>query len=316
MANAGNLSRRATILGLALTVCAAARLGAQARNEADLNKQIEIYRASSLRADPPEMRPLQAGRIWTRLGMLYEEAGSYAQSEMAFLHALRLLETPPAQQADMARAMDELGTLYMVRGDLQQAERAQRHALQIRQSQKLNRDLPRSWFHLAVLELREHNAEKALDYAGQAVTLLRATPGVDADDRINAFFVLAVAQCKLRHYPEAIATLQEAMAVVSSSYGPEDFPTGFGSFLLGYAYWKSGDAAAAAEPMRIGAAQVEKSLGWQHPACVSVMTQYEQFLRSTHHREEAREVGEQLKQALRSPAPGRSPETLNAFSLF
>lgn len=306
------------VLGVGLTVLAGGmpRLGAQAQNKDDLKKQIDIYRAASVHAGPPAMSAARAGRIWTRLGALYEEAGMYTQSEMAFVHALRLLERPPVPEADRARAMDELGTLYMARGDTQQAERAEQHALAIRKAQGLKEDLPRSWYHLATLALREHRAEKARGYAKQAVEQLRTEPGASADDRMNALFVLAMAQCRLHRYPEAIAALNEAMGVVRSAYGPEDFPTGFGSFLLGYAYWKSGDAAAAEEPMRDGSALVVKDLGWQHPACANVMAQYEDFLRSTHRKEEARAVGEELKRARETPGLGQGPETLSVLSLF
>lgn len=318
MGNESNRGSWGMILGVGLGIATggAALLGAQAQNRGDLEKQIELYRAASLHADPPEMKAVEAGRIWTRLGMLYEEAGKYMESEMAFVHALRLLELPPQEEADLARAMDELGTLYMARGDSKQAERAEQSALAIRQAHGLKGGMARSWFHLATLALREHRAQKALEYAGKAATQLRAEPGASADDLMNALFVLAMAQCRLHQYPEAIATLQEAMAVVRSTYGPDDFPTGFGSFLLGYAYWKSGDTAEASGPMHAGAMQVEKALGLEHPACVSVMAEYERFLRTTHRKEEARALGEKLKKARNAPGFGSKPETLNVQSLF
>lgn len=306
------------VLGIWLSLAARgeAQLVAQAQNRDDLTKQIELYRSASLHADPPEMTAVQAGRIWTRLGMLYEEAGKYVQSEMAFAHALRLLEMPPVEERDRARALDEMGTLYMVLGDSKQSERAEQRALAIRQAQDLKEDLPRSWYHLATLALREHRAELARRYAEQAVKQLRAGLGASADDRMNALFVLAMALCRLHRYPEAIATLQEAMTVVQSAYGPDDFPAGFGSFLLGYAYWKSGDTAKASEPMQAGARLVQRILGWEHPACLSVMTQYEQFLRSAHHKEEARILGEQLRKARNIPGIPHTAETVSVLSLF
>jgi tetratricopeptide (TPR) repeat protein len=312
------MGRMCVVLGiwLSFVVGGEAQHGARAQNEVDLADQIELYRAASLHADPPAMTALQAGRIWTRLGMLYEEAGKYGQSEMAFVHALRLLGMPPVEERDRARAMDEMGTLYMVLGDSRQAERAGLQALAIREAQGFKEDLPRSWYHLAALALREHRAGKAREYAEQAVTQLRAEAGASDDDRMSALFVLAMALCRLHRYPEAIATLQEAMAVVRSAYESDDFPTGFGSFLLGYAYWKSGDSAKAAEPMHAGAWQVQKDLGWEHPACLSVMTQYERFLRSTHHKEEARNLRGELKRARGISGVGHEAHTVSILSLF
>jgi tetratricopeptide (TPR) repeat protein len=303
-------------LGMVFAIGATALLAAQSHDADGLSKQIEQYRLASQHADPPEMSAVLAGRIWTRLGILYEEAGSYTQSEMAYVHALRLLEMPPVEQRDLARAMDELGTLYMVRGDTKQAERAEQHALAIRQASGLKKDLPRSCFHLATLALREHRAQKAGAYAGQAVTLLRAQPDANPDDLVNALFVLAMAQSRLHRYPDAIATAQEAISVVRTSYGPDDFPAGFGSFLLGYAYWKSGDPMQAASPMQAGAAQVVRQLGWKNPACMSIMAQYEQFLRSAHRKKEAHAVRDELQKARSAPELGRQPETLTVLSLF
>src|SRR5690349_18654631 len=81
----------------------------------DLQRELKVYEEASRHADPPAMEPLAAGRVWSRLGTLYEDAGRYYQAEMAFRHGLRLLETVPASESDLAQALDGIGTVYLAR---------------------------------------------------------------------------------------------------------------------------------------------------------------------------------------------------------
>jgi tetratricopeptide (TPR) repeat protein len=262
-----------------------------------LQKEIQVYSAASLRADPPEMEPVAAGRIWWQLGSLYEDAARYAESEGAYEHAIRLLRSVPSAKADLAYAIDGLGTLYMMRGDPRQGERAEREALAIREANGLSADLPRSWYNLAALSLREHRFGKAREYAQRALAQLGTENSTDAGDELNAQFALGSALCRLHRYRQAVGVMQNAMKLVQQNYRPEDFATGFGSFLLGYAYWKSGNTNVARNWMASGAAAVQKQLGWKHPVCVIVMTQYVHFLRKTHQTRAAGEIEDNLKSA-------------------
>jgi tetratricopeptide (TPR) repeat protein len=289
---------------------------AQVLSGADLEKEIQYYSAASLHAEPPEMEPVAAGRIWEHLGSLYEDSGRYAESETAYTHALRLLTSVASARADFASALDGLGTLYMMRGDTHQAERAEQKALAIREANGLSGDLPRSWYHLAALSLREHRFEKARQYAERAVAQLGTEKPADAEEEVNAQFALGSALCRLHRYQEAIAVMQSAMKLVSQTYGSADFPSGFGSFLLGYAYWKSGNANAAGNLMQSGASAVERQLGWKHPVCLMVMTQYARFLRKTHQEQAAREIEDKVRSS--GGAEGNRPgaDTLSVAALF
>lgn len=281
-----------------------------------LETEIQTYQALSVRAEPPAMVPVSAGRVWSHLGSLYEDAGMYPQSEMAYQHALRLLKVPPVSAADLATALDGMGTLYMMWGDTQQAERAEQKALEIRETERLSADLPRSWYHLATLALREHRAERARVYAKLAVEQLGRVPGSNPDDQINAQFVFALSLCRLGRFPEAIATIENAMQLVRRVYRAEEFPTGFSSFLLGYAYWKAGDTARAGALMQAGSTVVEEQLGLEHPVSICIMTQYDRFLRSTHQKKAAHSIEELLKQAQGVRGFGKGPDTLSVASLF
>jgi tetratricopeptide (TPR) repeat protein len=311
-------SLKAILLAAGTSILWACNLGAHAQGpgKEDLQKQIHKYEAISAQADPPAMAPVPAGRIWEHLGQLYEDAGMYPQSETTYTHAIRLLRTAPGADADRASAIDGLGTLYMMWGDTSQAERAEREALSIRQANGLSSDLAQSWYHLAELALREHRFDKARDYAQRAVDQLQAEPAPDADEEINARFALGAALVRLQRYPEAIAMMQTAIELVHRTYLPGDFPTGYGSFLLGFTYWKSGDLERARGLMKDGAVIIQKQLGWSHPICIAIMSEYEEYLRGTRQKEEARAVEDELKKhgGIEGLRPGQG--TLSVEALF
>jgi tetratricopeptide (TPR) repeat protein len=305
----------ATII-LCIALKDSVKANAEVLSGADLQKEIQIYSAASQHTDPPEMEPVAAGLIWRHLGSLYEDAGMYADSETAYVHAIRLLQSAPAAEGELAGAIDGLGTLYMMRGDMQQAELAEQLALAIREDRSLKADLPQSWYHLATLFLREYRFARAREYAARAVQQLGMEDRPDADEELNARFVFGVALYRLHSYAEAIAMMQSGMDVVRRTYRTDDFPSDFGSFLLGYVYWKSGNADAARDLMAVGAAAVERQLGWSHPVCLIVMTQYAGYLRATHQKQAAREIEDKLKQARGDEGNRQGPGRLNIEALF
>jgi tetratricopeptide (TPR) repeat protein len=303
------------------------RLNAQTLTRADLQAQTAIYEAASKRAQPPEMSAVQAGRIWTRLGMLYQDAGTlyqdatrYQEAENAFERAIRLLSLPPVSKSDLSAAIDDVGTLYLERGHVGDAEQAEMKALRLREELGDQHQLALSWYHLAILNMRKHRAERAHSFAGQAVSELSSDSNATPEDRIGALFVLSQSLCLSHNYLRAIETLQNALHLVRTFYGPKDFPAGLGTFLLGYAYWKAGDRSSAGEFMREGSEVIGQQLGWEHPAYLSVMTQYARFLRQTHQRSAARQVEEQVKQTrarLDAASPDhRYPETMDIAALY
>jgi tetratricopeptide (TPR) repeat protein len=282
----------------------------------DLRTQLRVYTELATRADPPAMAALPAGRIWFRLGSLYQDAGLFVQSEMAYVHAIRLLKIAPVSPSSLAEAIDCLGTLYRVRGDLPQAEHAEAEALLIREANGLSEDLPRSWYRLAALYLSERRLREAGEYATRAVAQLRAMPPSDPDELIQAQIVLGLALCRLHRYPESIVAMKGALEVVGYSYQSTDFSFGFTEFMMGDIYWRSGNRDAAQSLLREGAELVQNQLGWTHPTTVAIMTEYEHFLRSIHHKDTARSIAKCLKQARHASGVNLGSDMLNVASIF
>jgi tetratricopeptide (TPR) repeat protein len=306
------------VIGLLLGTCG--QLNAQLLTKKDVQREIATYETSSLQAETPEMPGLQAGRIWSHLGTLYQDAGMYQQAEQALEHAMRLLTVSPVSKPDLAMTIDSLGMLYMATGNVEEAERAETKALKLREEAGLKSELPKSWNHLAALYLREHQPAKAKNFAGRAVKHFFADASAAPEDRIGSQLVLASALCQLRQYAEAIEKLQSTIQMAREAYGPDTLPTGFSSFLLGYALWKSGDLSSAAEPMQQGATTMGKALGWEHPGYLLVMTRYAQFLRDDHRQDAAKTIEHQVKNMQArlnaNPAYGHGMQTMDIAALF
>jgi tetratricopeptide (TPR) repeat protein len=291
------LSKRSSIILACLAACCASglRLNAQILTRGDLQKEMAEYEAASRSAEPLHMPAVEAGRIWLHLGILYQDAGRYGQSEIAYEHAMRLLTIAPVSQPDLADAIDDLGTLYMETGNLKGAEDAESKAMKMREVIGLESELRQSWYHLATLYLREHQADKSRSFAQRAFDAFSKDMNAIPEDKIGAQLVLSASLCQSHRYPEAIALLQSALQLSNDLYGPEQFPTGLNTFLLGYAYWKSGDLVSANKLMQRGSDILGKTLGW-HPAYLFVLTQYAQFLRNTHKQDAAHAIEQEIKQ--------------------
>jgi tetratricopeptide (TPR) repeat protein len=294
-------------------------LNAQIVTKNDLQKEIATYEAATRQTEASNTAALESGRIWSHLGTLYQDAGRYGQSEMAFERAMRLLSSAPVSKPDLATTIDDLGTLYLEMGNVKEAERAEAKALKMREQADLTSDLSQSWYHLATLYLREHQSRKAKEFAQRAVEAFLADPNAAPEDKIGSSLVLASALCQSHAYPEAIAKLESALQIANKTYGPENLSTGLSSFLLGYANWKNGDLASASPLMDHGAEILGKEMGWEHPAYLSVMTQYARFLRAQHRENLARAVEQQVKSKraqLSSHPAYRGLQTTDVLALF
>jgi tetratricopeptide (TPR) repeat protein len=296
------------------------QLNGQLMTKEDLEREITTYQVAFQQAKTPDMTGVQAGRIWLHFGALYQDAGMYGQSEQAFEQALRLLAVAPVSTPDLAMAIDSLGTLYMETGNVKEAERAESKALKMREEAGLTSEFPRSWYHLATLYLREHQPAKATNFAERAVNAFLADPSAVPEDKLGSQLVLASALCQSHQYAEAIEKLRRAVQMAKQTYGPGTLPTGFSSFLLGYAFWKSGDLSSAGGLMQDGAEIMGKTLGWKHPGYLLVMTRYAQFLRKQHRQDVARPIEQQVKrmraQLSANPVYGHGLQTMNVTALF
>jgi tetratricopeptide (TPR) repeat protein len=294
-------------------------LNAQILTKEDLQKETAAFESASHDAEPPNMPSVQAGQIWSRLGILYQDTGEYDQSQIAYEHAMRLLTIAPVSQVDLAFAIDNLGTLYMETGNEKEAEQAELKALKIREAARLRSEIPKSWYHLATLYLREHRSAKSAGFARRAIDAFSRDTNADPEDKIGSILVLASSDCQSHRYPEAIAQLQAALQLTINTYGADHYPAGLNMFLLGYAYWKSGDLASAHEFMERGYDIVGKEMSW-HPTFLLFMTQYAHLLRDEHEWDDAEAIERKIKEMRArlsaNPAYSLKVQTTDIAALF
>jgi tetratricopeptide (TPR) repeat protein len=167
----------------------------------------------------------------------------------------------------------------------------------LRQETKDPLQIARSESDLAALYLAQRKFEKAKDAAERSLHEVINNGRADTLDRTYARYAYSLALCSTDNCPQAIPVLKDAIGDAKATMQPGDFPIGYGEFFLGFAYWRSGDAASAAQYMGQGTALMKEQLGWGHPTYLSALGRYAQFLRENQRGEAAKVVQREIRQA-------------------
>ena len=168
--------------------------------------------------------------------------------------------------------------------------------------------------HLAMLSLGKHDLANAATDAELAVSLLvpegtgpEAQSGASPEEKMTALINLSLVRCAQGACADALPHLRRALDLAQASYAAKSIPVGFINYLMGYAYWKTGDNGSASDLMKIGVSAMEGQLGWGHPTYILALTQYELFLRQIGHNADAVRVRAKITQvnaSLRARGPG------------
>jgi tetratricopeptide (TPR) repeat protein len=246
------------------------------------------------------------GEAWLKLAILRQDAAQYRDSEHAYDRAIALLQS--GDRATLADALDSMGTMYVERGQFSKAEPLEQKALAIRADREDLLGIGISRMHRAVLLLGERQFASAEAEAQMAVRLLvpereqaPARTAVTPEEKMTALIDLSLARCAQQGCPTTIPDLKCALEIAHANYPANSIPVGFVEFLLGYAFWKSGDNSSADGLMRRGTQELETQLGWGHPTYLQVLEQYSAFLDQTGHSTEAKEIAAKIAQLERSP---------------
>lgn len=238
------------------------------------------------------------GNAWYQLAVLDQDAGRYVEADIAYRTASELLK--PADTLSYATTLDRWGTMYAERGRYAEAENVEREALALRGAAGDAHGEGLSWMHLAMLALGRHELKPADRYAGMAVSRLAPerehldTPAsatlATPEEKMAALEYFALVRFAEGKYKDAMPELRLARAYARESHGEGSFPDAFLGFLLGKAYWKSGDTIHASALMKAGLDGVESQLGWGHATYISMLREYELFLRENGRTVEAAEM--------------------------
>jgi tetratricopeptide (TPR) repeat protein len=263
----------------------------------ELLRRIALAESIVRRAESAHLGNAELSKAYLQLGLLYQDAAQLGRSEEALKRAVSLLRQSPSPGEDQAAALAQLGSLHVAMWKLRESEKECLEALEIRKKLGDPLHLAQSRINLAVLYLAKQKYEKAKDLARQAEAELITNQRAEVVERIEARLTLAEAMCYLKDCPSAIPLLRAALDDARSTLQPEDFPVGMSNFLLGYAYWKSGDMSRAEEYLRRGTALMNTQLGWGHPTYVSALRQYAQFLHENREPESASVIERRIRQA-------------------
>jgi len=260
-------------------------------------RQVSLKETAVKQAESVHANAATLSKIYLQLALLYQEVAWWERSEAALAHAVSLLRVLPEPSGDLATAITQLGKLHVLMGKRRESEKEELEALKLRQDLGDSLQIAHSWNDLAVLYLKEQKFAKARDFAKQAEAEFVANRQASALDRITARSALSEALCSRKDCPSAIPLLEAALSEARTALQPSDFIVGLCDYLLGDAYWRSGDIYAANEHMERGTTVMSAQLGWGHPAYLNALKHYALFLRENQRMEAANVVERQIRQA-------------------
>lgn len=259
--------------------------------------QIVVDEAAIRQAEAAHATSDRLSRAYLHLGRLYQDVAQWDRAEAALEHAVSLARHSPVPSEDLAEALGQLGSLHVEMGKLRDSEKEELESLKMRQDLGDRLQIARSQSDLSTLYLVKQKFVKARDLARLALAEFDTNVKAGALDRISIRFALSEALCSIKDCPSAIPVLKVAMTEAKATMRPEDFPVGLSNFLLGYAYWKSGDMAEAEEYLKRGTDLMSIQLGWGHPAYLRALKTYARFLHEDQDLEAANVVERRIRQA-------------------
>ena len=262
----------------------------------DVLQRITLLEAQARDAEASNAGDIKVARIYLEIGIMCEDVARWDQSEVALKRAIFLFRSTNESKGELPTAMTQLGSMYVAIGRLREAEKEELEALKMREALNNRLWIARSWADLAALYLAKNKFTTARDYEQKALAEFVVNGGADAFDKVSARYGLALALCSTKECPSAIPLLKNAIDEAGSAL-PNKFLVGFGKYLLGYAYWKSGNMEDAGPLMRQGTDAMGELLGWGHPSYVASLRHYAKYLREDKNVAAADVVESRIRQA-------------------
>ena len=170
-------------------------------------------------------------------------------------------------------------------------------ALKVRESIGDPVGIALTWTDLASIYVQERQYKKAVDFGQRSLAVLGDNPNVTPTDRIAVRQILGTALCESHDCGRAIPMLKDAVDLASRNFGADSLSVAITSYVLGYAYWRSGDIVDARASMERGMVRIKADLGWGHPLYVKSMNTYARVLRAQGQLEAAATVESEARAA-------------------
>jgi len=220
----------------------------------------------------------ELGRGYIILAVACQGAGDLANAQIAFEHALQVLEHDREHLEDYASALENYAGFYSELGQLDVAAPMWRQAFHLRHRIGDHTGTALSLTRLAEFALARNRVHEAHRYLRRASNEAKASPDLIDDDK--AFFFetqgwLAIAE---HHAPAAVAAYQLALELVERSRGEQHWLAGWDHMLLGKAYAQSGDFENASANMQTGLTILDHALGRKNPKYLAADLAYSRVL--------------------------------------
>ena len=244
-------------------------------NRGSFETAVKVAKAA---IDSGQLSGNELGRGYVILAVACQGAGDLANAQIAFEHALRVLEHDREHPEDYASALENYAGLYSELGQLDVALRMWQKAFHLRERIGDHTGTALSLTRLAEVALARNRVRDAHQYLQKASNEAKASPDLIDDD--NAFFFetqgwLAIAE---HHAPAAVADYQHALELVKRSRGEQHWLVGWDHTLLGKAYAESGDFRAALANMETGVTILDHALGQKNPKYFAAELAYSRVL--------------------------------------
>jgi tetratricopeptide (TPR) repeat protein len=272
------------------------RPGTELPTRAEFLRQVAVYETAVRKAQSAHASDVTLAKMYGQLATYYGNAGMYELAEAALEHAIPLWRGHAESSRELADDMDYLGSVHGVMGKLRQAEHEELESVRLWEGLGDSLGTARSWSVLSGIYFRQRKYEISMDFARKAVAEFSTNGQADFSDKVAARLNLAQALCHTKECPSAIPVLKDTVTMAKLAFRANDFPVGEAEFLLGFAYWKTGDVAGASEFMKHGVAIMKEQLGWGHPAYLNSLSNYAQFLRENRRVDDAEVVERQIRQ--------------------
>lgn len=220
----------------------------------------------------------ELGRGYIILGVASQGAGDLASAQVAFEHALRILEHDREHPEDYASALENYAELYSELAQPDVAAPMWRKAVHLRQAIGDHAGMAISLTRLAELALARKRLRDARQYLQRASEQAKTAPDLSDDDRA---FLLETQGCLAlaEHLvPAAVASYQHALDLVERSRGQQHWLAGWEQILLGEAYAQSGDLRNALASMQAGLTILDHGLGQKNPKYFIAQLAYSRLL--------------------------------------
>jgi tetratricopeptide (TPR) repeat protein len=228
--------------------------------------------------DSRQLSENELGRGYTILAVARQGAGDLANAEIAFQHAMQLLEHDPEHLDDYASALENYAGLYSEVGQLEVAAAMWRKALHLRQRMGDHTGTVLCFTRLAELALAQNRVSEAHRNWEKASNELKRSPGLTDDDQAFVFETQGLLALAEHHASAAVAAYEHALELVKRSRGEQHWLAGWEHMLLGKAYAESRDSRSALANMQTGITILDHALGPKNPKYFAAELAYSRVL--------------------------------------